>query len=71
MGAAERDGVAIKKLSRLFKSVLGFEVDNSTFTEAQIRAMFYPKFKNDKSDQKVRVWQHQKCRSVLPVTILL
>ncbi|XP_008671499.1 tRNA ligase 1 [Zea mays] len=54
MGAAERDGVAIKKLSRLFKSVLGFEVDNSTFTEAQIRAMFYPKFKNDKSDQKTR-----------------
>ncbi|KAL5672163.1 hypothetical protein ACJX0J_016469, partial [Zea mays] len=38
----------------LFKSVLGFEVDNSTFMEAQIRATFYPKFENDKSDQETR-----------------
>jgi hypothetical protein len=51
---AERDGVASEKLSRLFKSAPGFEVDNSTFTEAQIRATFYPKFENEKSDQEVR-----------------
>jgi hypothetical protein len=71
MVAAEHDDIAIEKLSRLFKSVLGFEVDNSTFMEAQIRATFYPKFENDKSDQEVRVWQHKKCCSVLPNTILL
>ncbi|XP_008652156.2 tRNA ligase 1 [Zea mays] len=51
---AERDGVASEKLSRLFKSAPGFEVDNSTFTEAQIRATFYPKFENEKSDQETR-----------------
>ncbi|KAG0542028.1 hypothetical protein BDA96_02G067700 [Sorghum bicolor] len=50
----ERDGVATEKLSRLFKSAPGFEVDNSTFTEAQIRATFYPKFENEKSDQETR-----------------
>ncbi|XP_066389639.1 tRNA ligase 1-like [Miscanthus floridulus] len=50
----ERDGVSTEKLSRLFKSAPGFEVDNSTFTEAQIRATFYPKFENEKSDQETR-----------------
>jgi hypothetical protein len=62
--------VASEKLSRLFESAPGFEVDNSTFTEALIRATFYPKFENDKSDQ-VRIWQHQKCCLVLPVNIVL
>jgi len=67
---AERDGVVSEKLSRLFKSVPGFEVDNSTFTEAQIRATFYPKFENEKSDQEVRACQQllvvQFCHCLIP-----
>lgn len=40
------------------KSVLGrllgnFPVDDSTYSLAQIRATFYPKFENEKSDQEV------------------
>jgi hypothetical protein len=70
LGARVHDDVASEKLWRLFKSAPGFEVDNSTFTEALIRATFYPKFENDKSDQ-VRIWQHQKCCLVLPVNIVL
>ena len=30
-----------------------FNVDNSTYSLAQIRATFYPKFENEKSDQEV------------------
>ncbi|XP_024026356.1 tRNA ligase 1 isoform X1 [Morus notabilis] len=43
-------------LSKLFKGNLleSFTVDNSTFAQAQIRATFYPKFENEKSDQEVR-----------------
>ncbi|KAK4709518.1 hypothetical protein R3W88_030443 [Solanum pinnatisectum] len=43
-------------LSKLFKGSLleNFTVDNSTFSRAQIRATFYPKFENEKSDQEVR-----------------
>ncbi|KAJ1288130.1 hypothetical protein BS78_02G066400 [Paspalum vaginatum] len=52
--AAERDGVATGKLSSLFMAAPEFQVDNSTFTEAQIRATFYPKFENEKSDQETR-----------------
>ncbi|PAN09974.1 hypothetical protein PAHAL_2G062600 [Panicum hallii] len=51
---AEQGGAASQKLSSLFKSAPNFEVDNSTFTEAQIRATFYPKFENEKSDQETR-----------------
>lgn len=42
-------------LSQLFKSnqIEKFIVDNSTYTQAQIRATFYPKFENEKSDQEV------------------
>ncbi|PKI62580.1 hypothetical protein CRG98_017002, partial [Punica granatum] len=42
-------------LSKLFSSNLleGFSVDNSTYTCAQVRATFYPKFENEKSDQEV------------------
>lgn len=42
-------------LSKLFKGSLleNFTVDNSTFSKAQIRATFYPKFENEKSDQEV------------------
>ncbi|GAB2286863.1 hypothetical protein Dimus_021252 [Dionaea muscipula] len=31
-----------------------FHVDNSTYSHAQIRATFYPKFENEKSDQEIR-----------------
>lgn len=31
----------------------GFKVDTSTYAQAQIRATFYPKFENEKSDQEV------------------
>lgn len=42
-------------LSNLFKGNLleNFNVDNSTCSLAQIRATFYPKFENEKSDQEV------------------
>lgn len=42
-------------LSKLFKSNIfeNFTVDNSTYSLAQIRATFYPKFENEKSDQEV------------------
>ncbi|KAK1429516.1 hypothetical protein QVD17_11725 [Tagetes erecta] len=44
-------------LSNLFKNNLleNFSVDNSTYTTAKIRATFYPKFENEKSDQEVRI----------------
>lgn len=51
---AEQSSAARDKLSSLFKAAPQFEVDNSTFTEAQIRATFYPKFENEKSDQETR-----------------
>ncbi|KAG9443459.1 hypothetical protein H6P81_014799 [Aristolochia fimbriata] len=44
-------------LTQLFKGPLGadFNVDNLTFSQAQIRATFYPKFENEKSDHEVRM----------------
>jgi hypothetical protein len=47
--AAEQGGA-----SRLFTGAADFAVDNNTFAQAQIRAAFYPKFENEKSDQEVR-----------------
>ncbi|MCD7469554.1 hypothetical protein HAX54_008663 [Datura stramonium] len=43
-------------LSKLCKGNLleNFTVDNSTFSRAQVRATFYPKFENEKSDQEIR-----------------
>ncbi|XP_073022278.1 LOW QUALITY PROTEIN: tRNA ligase 1-like [Primulina eburnea] len=43
-------------LSKLFSGSLleNFTVDNSTYSIAQIRATFYPKFENEKSDQEIR-----------------
>ncbi|KAL2471116.1 RNA ligase [Abeliophyllum distichum] len=43
-------------LSKLFGGNLleNFTVDNSTYSLAQIRATFYPKFENEKSDQEIR-----------------
>ncbi|KAL6566701.1 hypothetical protein OROMI_015105 [Orobanche minor] len=42
--------------SKLFSDKLleNFTVDNSTYSLAQVRATFYPKFENEKSDQEVR-----------------
>lgn len=43
-------------LSRIFLKpnlLENFKVDNSTYSLAQIRATFYPKFENEKSDQEV------------------
>lgn len=44
-------------LSKLFKGNLleSFTVDNSTYALGQVRATFYPKFENEKSDQEVHV----------------
>lgn len=46
-------GVDIAKLSKVINGASNFVVDNTTFTEAKIRATFYPKFENEKSDQEV------------------
>lgn len=42
-------------LSKLFSGNLleNFTVDSSTYAQARIRATFYPKFENEKSDQEV------------------
>ncbi|KAL5711284.1 hypothetical protein ACHQM5_021757 [Ranunculus cassubicifolius] len=59
-GAAESGGVVVQKsnaeLAKLFQNPIGsdFNVDNSTFVQSRIRATFYPKFENEKSDQEVR-----------------
>uniref|UniRef100_A0ACD5Y6D5 Uncharacterized protein n=1 Tax=Avena sativa TaxID=4498 RepID=A0ACD5Y6D5_AVESA len=47
--AAEQGGA-----SRLFMGAADFAMDNNTFVEAQIRAAFYPKFENEKSDEETR-----------------
>ncbi|KAL1201941.1 tRNA ligase 1 [Cardamine amara subsp. amara] len=43
-------------LSKCFGGNLleNFTVDNSTYCDAQIRATFYPKFENEKTDQEIR-----------------
>ena len=42
-------------IATLFSSNLleNFTVDNSTYSLARVRATFYPKFENEKSDQEV------------------
>ncbi|PKA45602.1 hypothetical protein AXF42_Ash010941 [Apostasia shenzhenica] len=52
----KRESDSAGSLTRLFQGPLGenFVVDNNTFSRAQIRATFYPKFENEKSDQEVR-----------------
>ncbi|XP_074592518.1 tRNA ligase 1 isoform X2 [Curcuma longa] len=44
-------------LAKLFKGPLGadFNVDNNSFSLAQVRATFYPKFENEKTDQEIRM----------------
>lgn len=57
--AVQQDVASTQKssagLSKLFQSNLleNFTVDNSSYSLAQIRATFYPKFENEKSDQEV------------------
>lgn len=50
--AAQTSGIS---LGKLFKGNLleSFNVDNSTYAHAQIRATFYPKFENEKTDGEV------------------
>ncbi|KAL8553570.1 hypothetical protein ACS0TY_002035 [Phlomoides rotata] len=52
----ESTGKPTAALSKLFSGKLleSFTVDNSTCSLAQIRATFYPKFENEKSDHEVR-----------------
>ncbi|KAJ3670139.1 hypothetical protein LUZ60_010463 [Juncus effusus] len=44
------------RLAELFKGPLGadFKEDDCTFAQTKIRATFYPKFENEKSDQETR-----------------
>lgn len=56
--------------SKLFKGNLleNFTVDNSTYAQVQVRATFYPKFENEKSDQEVHFFfpcMHFKCQTFL------
>ncbi|URE03204.1 hypothetical protein MUK42_21425 [Musa troglodytarum] len=55
--AEEETGSSANNLMKLFKGPIGahFNVDNNTFSHAQIRATFYPKFENEKSDQEIRM----------------
>lgn len=48
------------RLTELFKGPLGadFNEDSNTFARAQVRATFYPKFENEKSDQEVCIFYH-------------
>nr|XP_011468023.1 PREDICTED: uncharacterized protein LOC105352482 [Fragaria vesca subsp. vesca] len=59
----QRNGVGLEApqksssgASKVFKGNLleNFTVDNSTYAQVQIRATFYPKFENEKSDQEIR-----------------
>lgn len=54
-GAATATQKSSVGLSKLFKGNLleSFTVDNSTYALGQVRATFYPKFENEKSDQEV------------------
>lgn len=47
-------------LSKLFRCNLleNLTVDNSTYALGQIRATFYPKFENEKSDQEVHCYSN-------------
>lgn len=56
VGQASASQISSVGLSKLFKGNLleSFTVDKSTYAQAQIRATFYPKFENEKSDQEVR-----------------
>uniref|UniRef100_A0A7N1A6Z7 tRNA ligase phosphodiesterase domain-containing protein n=1 Tax=Kalanchoe fedtschenkoi TaxID=63787 RepID=A0A7N1A6Z7_KALFE len=50
----EKKHEIVHSTSALSKLISEFSVDKSTHCLAQIRATFYPKFENEKSDQEVR-----------------
>lgn len=52
IASAEKSDTAASKLFN-GKLLEDFTVDKSTYSRAQIRATFYPKFENEKSDQEV------------------
>ncbi|XP_073108223.1 uncharacterized protein [Elaeis guineensis] len=57
--AVEKENSGVGGLTKLFKGPQGedFNVDNNTFSKAQIRATFYAKFENEKSDQEITlIW---------------
>lgn len=73
LGITENSGQATTQissagLSKLFRGNMleNFTVDNSTYTHAQVRATFYPKFENEKSDQEVRSYSHSCLPGCLP-----
>ncbi|KAK8645408.1 hypothetical protein V6N13_119238 [Hibiscus sabdariffa] len=51
----EKRSVDLSKIFLKSNSIENFRVDNSTYSLAQIRATFYPKFENEKSDQEIRI----------------
>ncbi|XP_022964893.1 tRNA ligase 1 isoform X1 [Cucurbita moschata] len=51
--AANSSAIALSQLLK-GNQIEQFTVDNSAYTQAQIRATFYPKFENEKSDQEIR-----------------
>ncbi|XP_024970933.1 tRNA ligase 1 isoform X2 [Cynara cardunculus var. scolymus] len=56
-GKQQENAAQTAALSKLFRQNLleNFTVDNFTYSTAKIRATFYPKFENEKSDQEVRI----------------
>ncbi|XP_057449031.1 tRNA ligase 1-like isoform X2 [Lotus japonicus] len=56
VASPQKSSISSAGLSKLFQGNLleKFEVDNSTYSQAHIRATFYPKFENEKSDQETR-----------------
>ncbi|XP_050370440.1 tRNA ligase 1-like [Argentina anserina] len=52
----QQNGKSSSGASKVFKGNLleNFTVDNSTYSQVQIRATFYPKFENEKSDLEIR-----------------
>ncbi|TYJ97079.1 hypothetical protein E5676_scaffold75204G00010 [Cucumis melo var. makuwa] len=65
-GLAVQGGVV--GLSQLCKSnqIEKFIVDNSAYTHEEIRATFYPKFENEKSDQELDIILPPRCFSHSP-----
>ncbi|KAI9076204.1 hypothetical protein K1719_041902 [Acacia pycnantha] len=49
--ASTKNSIAFLSSNNLLEN---FTVDNSTYSLARIRATFYPKFENEKSDQEIR-----------------
>jgi hypothetical protein len=67
-GATEQGGAG-DKLLELFMGDQDLAAGN-LFVEARIRAAFYPKFENDKSDQQVRGRLPLPCTCLLDCSLL-